>query len=300
MVVFADELLRTDCKRGLLISLGTPQSGAIIEAQAQRAVNIRLLHPGEALQEAYRRRSYPSVQNDAITLRIGVDSEADAQATFAVSQRAVKTANQIFHSNPDLLAKVHRGETTLKGAYHQVKQRQDHQRITTTLPPTGTYQVLVIDPPWPYTNRDQDPSHRAKNPYVSLSLEEISKLSIPASPDSIVWLWTTNAFLPDAFGLLAAWGFEYKTMVTWAKNRFGLGDWLRGQTEHCLLGVRGTYRVTPGRSSTLLVANVRAHSEKPEEFYALVEKICPGNRLEMFARDRRDGWDGWGAGYETN
>lgn len=220
----------------------------------------------------------------------------EAKATFSVSQRAVATASKIFHSDPDLLALVHRGETTLKGAAHQVKQREDKARIVNTKPPKGQYQVLVIDPPWPYSNRDQDPSHQGKSPYVALSLEQIGKLPIPAAPESILWLWTTNAFLPDAFGLLAGWGFEYKTMLTWAKDKFGLGDWLRGQTEHCLLAVRGGYRVTPGSASTLLLAKAGAHSEKPVEFYALVEKLCPGNKLDMFARQRRDGWDSWGAG----
>ena len=231
--------------------------------------------------------------------KIGPTRQA-AQATFNVGRKAVATASKLFHTAPELLGQVHRGETTLKGAAHQVKQREDKARIVNTKPPKGQYQVLVIDPPWPYSNRSQDPSHRAKNPYASMSLEELAKLPIPAAPDSILWLWATNAFLPEAFGLLATWGFEYKTTLTWAKDKIGLGDWLRGQTEHCLLAVKGSYRVTPGAASTLLSAKAGAHSEKPAEFYALVEKLCPGNRLEMFARDRRDGWDGWGAGFETN
>ena len=82
-----------------------------------------------------------------------------------------------------------------------------------------------------------------------------------------------------------------KTILTWVKNRVGVGNWLRGQTEPCLLAVRGNPVVTLTNQSTVLQAPVREHSRKPEEFYALVEGLCPAtSRLELFAREQRDGW----------
>ena len=163
--------------------------------------------------------------------------------------------------------------------------------------PRGPFRVIVADPPWKYGARAEDPSHRARNPYPDMSVEQIKALPVGelAHKDCILWLWTTNAFLRQAFECLDAWGFENKTVLTWVKDRMGLGDWLRGQTEHCLMAVRGRPVVTLKNQTTALVAPLRQHSRKPDEFYALVESLCPGNRLEMFAREPREGWHSWGA-----
>ena len=101
--------------------------------------------------------------------------------------------------------------------------------------------------------------------------------------------------MPDAYRHLAAWGFEHKTILTWVKDRMGTGDWLRGRTEHCILAVRGRPVVNLTNQTTVLEAVRREHSRKPDEFYALVEALCPGARLEMFAREPRAGWTAWGA-----
>jgi N6-adenosine-specific RNA methylase IME4 len=148
----------------------------------------------------------------------------------------------------------------------------------------------VLDPPWPSTD--------AALPYPKLGLEEIAGLPIPQllNADAVVWLWTTNTFLFEAERLAReAWGLNYRNLLTWAKDRVGTGHWLRGQTEHCLLLTRGKPTLRLGSYSTLLTADVREHSRKPDEFYALVERVCPGNRLELFARQRRPGWQVWGS-----
>jgi N6-adenosine-specific RNA methylase IME4 len=97
----------------------------------------------------------------------------------------------------------------------------------------------------------------------------------------------------EAFQVLDAWGFEQKTILTWAKERMGMGDWLRGQTEHCLLAVRGKPIVTLTNQTTLLHAPKRAHSQKPVEFYDLVELLCPAPRYaDLFSRYRHNSkWD---------
>src|SRR5262249_34268377 len=113
--------------------------------------------------------------------------------------------------------------------------------------------------------------------------------------DCILWLWTTNFYMRDAFGVVEAWGFEQKTILTWVKDRFGFGDLLRGQTEHCLLATRGSPVFQLTNESTALLAPVRAHSQKPEEFYELVERLCPAPRYcELFARRKRPNWDSHG------
>jgi N6-adenosine-specific RNA methylase IME4 len=111
-----------------------------------------------------------------------------------------------------------------------------------------------------------------------------------AHPDGcILWLWTTNAFIWDARECLDAWGFECKTILTWGKDRMGMGDWLRGQTEHCLMAIRGKPIVDLKNQTTLLLGPLREHSRKPDEFYSMVKSLCPGNIGEWFAREAREG-----------
>lgn len=166
--------------------------------------------------------------------------------------------------------------------------------------PEGPFRVIVADPPWRYDARAEDPSHRAANPYPQMTLEEICALPVieRAHDQAVLWLWTTNSHMRDAFIVLDAWGFRHRTILTWAKDRMGTGDWLRGQTEHCLMAVRGRPTVTLSNQTTLLHAPMREHSRKPDEFYALVESLCPApidGRLELFAREARPGWIAAGA-----
>jgi len=162
--------------------------------------------------------------------------------------------------------------------------------------PTGPFRVIVIDPPWHYDKRPEDDTHRARLPYPSLSIDEIKALDVPkwAEDDSIVWLWTTNAHMHDAYHILEHWEYQPKTVLTWAKNRMGAGDWLRGQTEHCILAVRGRPIVTLTNQTTFLSAPASDHSTKPDAFYEIVESLCPGSKLEMFARRPRPGWEAHG------
>lgn len=111
--------------------------------------------------------------------------------------------------------------------------------------------MLVVDPPWQYDARESDPTHRSANPYPSMSIDDIKAMPIgdAAAGDSVLWLWTTNSHIPESFSIVAAWGFTYKTMLTWVKDRMGTGDWLRGKTEHCLLCVKGKPIAYPGGES---------------------------------------------------
>ena len=101
--------------------------------------------------------------------------------------------------------------------------------------------------------------------------------------------------MKEAYQLLDAWGFTAKTILTWDKQKLGLGDWLRNITEHCIMAVRGRPVVTLTNQTTLISEARREHSRKPEAFYRLVEALCHGTKLEMFAREPRDGWTRWGA-----
>ena len=105
---------------------------------------------------------------------------------------------------------------------------------------------------------------------------------------------TTHRFMRHSFPLLDAWGFEEKVIVTWAKDRMGTGRWLRSQSEFIILAVRGKPQVDLTNQKTVLQAPMRQHSRKPDEFYEMVEGLCIGRRLEVFSRERRQGWEQFG------
>lgn len=219
----------------------------------------------------------------------------EATELFKVSRSKHDRAKYVNNRSPGLSQRVHKGEIALNNAYRQVKGEEEKERIANTKPPKGTFQVIVIDPPWPYTNRQNDPSHQGTCPYETMPIGKISELAIPAAPNCILWLWTTNSFLHEAFHILEVWGFTYHTTLTWVKNFVGLGDWLGGQTEHCLLATKGSYHILRKNESTVLDSRRTKHSEKPAAFYEMVERLCPGEKIDMFARHQRDGWVCWGA-----
>jgi len=169
-------------------------------------------------------------------------------------------------------------------------------------PPEGKFNVIVVDPPWKFKDvtegqNDYDEDARRSIPqYAMMELEEIKKLNVPdtAWDDCVLWLWTTNLNMKDAWELAEYWGFEVKTILTWVKSKMGVGYWLRGKTEHCLLCVKGKPVWTNKKYTTVLKGKAREHSRKPESFYKLVETICKGTRLEYFSREKREGWDQWG------
>ena len=207
----------------------------------------------------------------------------------------LKIARLTPEEQQPVVERIIRGQAAcVRQASNQV--RADALREAPPPLPTGPFQVIVADPPWHYESRQGDATHRGAPPYPTMTLEEIWALPVPdiAADDAVLWLWTTNAHLWDARHVFEAWGFTYKTILTWVKDKMGVGDWLRGQTEHCVLAIRGRPVVHLTNQTTALRAPARQHSRKPDEFYSLVESLCPGAKIDLFAREARPGWAVWG------
>lgn len=169
---------------------------------------------------------------------------------------------------------------------------------------TPPYQTLVVDPPWAY--RRHGIQGDVADQYSTLTGDQIANLPVGdlAGTDAHLYLWATVPKLWDAphpAEIAAAWGFTYKTLLTWVKGeRVGLGWYYRVDTEHVLFCTRGKAPIAPElRSSSVLWSPRGAHSAKPPAFFDLVEKVSPGPRAELFCRQPRFGWDHWGHGYET-
>ncbi len=171
--------------------------------------------------------------------------------------------------------------------------------------PAGLFNTLVIDPPWPQTmtgKRNRPRHHKAiALPYNTLTVEEIATfpLSSLCAVGAHVYLWCTNKTLPDAFGVLSAWGVRYHLCLPLVK-RSGIvpcNGYVFG-AEYCLLGFYGRpmQKFTGIGKLNWLETNPipGQHSAKPDSFYSLVESMSPGPRVDLFARKQRSGWTCWG------
>lgn len=150
------------------------------------------------------------------------------------------------------------------------------------------YRTILADPPWDIEQK----GHRgAIEHYNLMSLERIKRMPVAelAADDAHLWLWVTNATLRHGYDIAEAWGFTVRSPLTWVKFRLGLGNYLRNSTEHLLFATRGKAPVQYRSQPTWIQAPVQDHSHKPEEQYALIERISPGPYLELFAR-RRPPW----------
>lgn len=150
--------------------------------------------------------------------------------------------------------------------------------------------TVYADPPWAYQNTAARGA--AEDHYRTMTLDDICGLPVGPllAPKAHLHLWTTTAFLEDAFRVVRAWGFTYKSCFVWAKPLLGCGNYWRLAHEFLLLGVRGRtpFRDRSERSWRELPRG--RHSGKPERLRAVIERVSPGPYLELFGRKPADGW----------
>ncbi len=167
----------------------------------------------------------------------------------------------------------------------------------------GKYRTIYADPPWPEYGGGKI-KRGADQHYELMSVKSIIAMRFHiidlSASDCHLYLWITNNHLPDGLQVMGEWGFRYITTITWVKDRFGLGQYFRGQTEHCLFGVKGAveYRTdSTGKRAqgvTVIQAPRLEHSVKPEGVRIMIEKVSHPPRIELFARSHTPGWDAWG------
>ena len=162
------------------------------------------------------------------------------------------------------------------------------------------YKTIYADPPWWEVGGGKIKRGADKH-YLLMKTTEICKLPVVdlADENCHLYLWATNNHLPDAFKVIDAWGFRYITCITWNKDRIGLGQYFRGNTEHCLFAVKGNlpYKILNGKRAqgvTGFYEPKREHSRKPEKMRQMIELVSYPPRIELFAREVFDGWDYWG------
>ena len=176
--------------------------------------------------------------------------------------------------------------------------------------PDKKYNIIYADPPWVYNDKSKSHGGGAESHYMCTKTEDLMKLNIPSADDSICLMWCTYPQLEEGLKLMRSWGFEYKTVAfTWVKTNkdgtiyMGMGRYTRANAEICLLGKKGkgVKRVHNGIYNTQLHQRGR-HSEKPDVFRRQIEKLFGPDisRIELFARQKKHGWDVWGNEVESD
>jgi N6-adenosine-specific RNA methylase IME4 len=158
--------------------------------------------------------------------------------------------------------------------------------------------TVYADPPWMYQNQGTRSATSGvyKPGEWGMPIDELCALPVPdlTADKAHLHLWTTNAFLPESFKVIEAWGFEYKSLYVWVKPQMGIGNYWRVSHELLLLGVKGGLTFLDHSKKSWGEFNRTKHSAKPEQVASTIEAVSPGPYLELFARRTRDNWTVWG------
>ena len=243
-----------------------------------------------------------------------IDTKKELSKVASVSHDTITRVKKIEEkADEETKAKLRTGEISINQVYTDIKkQEKKEERIELIqmqikdieegkLPELeGLFNVVSVDPPWPYEGENKNLTsydsngRRVANPYPEMSIEKIKAIEMPLMNDSVVFLWTTHKFLPDAFSILKEWGLDYKATLVWNKEKIGMGAWFRMQCEFCLVGIKGKPFFDNSTYRDIINEPRRQHSRKPDSFFDMVVDVTEGRRLEYFSREKREGWEVFG------
>jgi len=266
----------------------------------------RLLNVGHASVErakTVQRAGTPELIHAVERGAVSVSAAADVATLSAQEQREIVARGE---------REILRAAQDIRARKAEIRRAERIERLAATcnqsapFPSDRRYAVLYADPPWHFEvyNEESGIERAAGNHYPTMSLEDICALPVLslATPAAALFMWTTVPHLRESFQVLDAWGFEYKTNIVWVKDKIGLGYFVRNQHELLLIATRGDMPtpLSANRPSSVITAPRREHSRKPDEAYALIERMYPElPRIELFARQTRPGWARWGNEVET-
>lgn len=163
------------------------------------------------------------------------------------------------------------------------------------------YRVIVLDPPWRFSDSLPGRTRGASKQYPCMSVPELCAFELPPmADDSLMFMWRVSSMQHEALTVMKAWGYRLHSEMVWekltkhGKQHFGMGRIVRGSHETCLIGVRGKPKIKSRSVRSSFAAPVGRHSEKPALFFSLVEMLSDGPYVEAFARRHRPGWSAIG------
>src|SRR3990167_582870 len=190
------------------------------------------------------------------------------------------------------------GIPTSSGLRAEVSRKSNEAlRANSPPPPVCEYETVIIDPPWPMEKIERDVApNQVDFDYPTMNEAELAAFDIPAADDCHLFLWTTHKFLPMALRLIPAWGFHYVCGFVWHKSGgfqpFNLPQY---NCEFAMYARKGAPQFTNTKDFfTCFNGKRREHSRKPDEFYDVLRRVTAGPRIDIFSREKRDGFVTWG------
>ena len=174
------------------------------------------------------------------------------------------------------------------------------------------FNIIYADPPWSFkTYSDKGKQKSPDKHYPCMSIDDIKRLDVPSisCDDCVLFLWVTFPLLQEGLDLINAWGFKYKTIAfNWIKRNkksnsyfWGLGYWTRSNSEICLLATKGKPKRLSASVHQIIDSRIERHSKKPNIVREkIVELLGDIPRVELFAREKSDGWSCWGNEIESD
>ena len=170
--------------------------------------------------------------------------------------------------------------------------------------PDKKYQIILTDPAWQYDDKALAGNRGACCKYDVMNLADLKLIPVwnIADENCILFMWATFPKLNEALELIKVWGFEYKTVAfTWVKkyrngdNFMGMGRWTRANAEVCLLATKGKPKRISASVRQIIESVPERHSKKPDIVRDKIVELCGDlPRIELFARERAEGWSSWG------
>ena len=175
------------------------------------------------------------------------------------------------------------------------------------------YKVIYADPPWQFNNKNTGGSmiSGASAVYPVMNVDDICRIPVQniCDDDCVLIMWWIASQPEEALKVMKAWGFKLKTMTvfTWVKytvtgkDMFGMGFWTRQGSENCLIATRGNIKRASAAVRNVVHAQIQEHSRKPDEVRKrIVHLMGDVPRIELFAREQKEGWDKWGNEIENS
>lgn len=219
--------------------------------------------------------------------RVKAIKSKSSQETKDQLRQGLVSINQVF-------SELKRDETRKE----KVEKINEISKGNAELKTDKKYPVILCDPPWEY-DYSVSKMREIDNHYPTMALKDITELPVEqiACESSVIFLWVTSPKLIEGIEILHQWGFEYRTCMVWIKDKIGMGYYARQRHELLLIGSKGEMPcpLPENRPDSVMEAPRGKHSEKPDLIYEHLEKMYPEfEKIELFSRNKREGWQSWG------
>lgn len=217
--------------------------------------------------------------------------DATRAKAAGTNRQYLHEAERIFNEHPEHVEAIEKGEKTISQVTREIKKAEVTQRLASL--PSDTYRVIYADPPWNYGSSGSglDQYGPAERHYPAMTIAELCAMNIRSilEENAVLFLWVTSPLLDECWPVIKAWGFEYKTSFIWDKVKHNYGHYNSVRHEFLLICTHGscTPDIPKLYDSVQSIERSEEHSEKPEEFRAIIDELYPyGKRIELFARKK--------------